>query len=65
MIDTITLVVKWKQITILIDEKFTIFATLVNWVFEKQFNIDFLNKFNEFNILKIKEFVENYEFFKS
>ena len=63
--EEITLNIKWKQISILIDNNFTIFDNLVNWVFEKQFNIDFLNKFNEFNILKIKEFVENYEFFKS
>lgn len=63
--EEITLNIKWKQISILIDNNFTIFATLVDWVFEKQFNIDFLNKFSDFNILKIEDFVENYEFFKS
>lgn len=57
--------------TIFSDRNCKMFAILKNGIFEKQFNIDFLNKFDDFQLYNdwelntdLHDFILNYEFYE-
>ena len=59
-------VIDGNKFTIFSDKNCKVFAILKNWIYEKQFNIDFLNEFDEFIFNeKIITFITNYEFYEN
>lgn len=60
-----------KIFTSIYDKNSKLICVLIDWIHEKQFNIDVLNKFEEFEVyshdlqlnLKVADFITNYEFY--
>ena len=64
-------VIDWQKFTIFSDKNCKLFAILRNWVYEKQFNIDFLNKFDDFQLhinwelnTNLYDFIINYPYYE-